>query len=497
LASGSGNSTKRTISRRKRIIFASIPIVAALLVVEIAARIYEAATREKVALVDPAELHRRDGEILVYVYGESTVWGFPLMEVGLVAQMQYLATLRNPGRRIRILNLGVPSIDSARLKTFVEDTIENRPDLAIVLCGHNEFLRPPVGRQPSGVLRHSAIARIASDVAARSALLLEDSTPEGLTKPLDRADGAFRLREEVYRENMAAIVETVRGRGVSVLLASPASNLRDWPPVFRRLARNGGDDAYEPSMERALAADAQGDVAALQSCVETWQDRRRGDAMVRFLQGRLRLAQEDHSGALRDFVFARDEDPIPCRMTSTLYEALRSVATDARVPYVDLAEALGDDIPDANLIVDNCHPTPEGAHRMAIALLRAAESADLLPAPATNAEPPVDEFLAAAGCVLGSPLRHRMLVENGKYAMRRPLYHYPIAERRLRQAALEYPQSWEVHANLATALLLQRRIDEGLDELQRAESLHGSPLDMTDVDTLPYLKVTLDALDRQ
>ena len=223
----------------------------------------------------------------------------------------------------------------------------------------------------------------------------------------------------------------------------------------------------------------------------------RADPMVRFLQGRLRLAKGDRSGALGDFVFARDEDPFPCRVSSTFNASLRGIAADAHVPFVDLQEALGDDLPGADLFGDNCHPTPEGARRMALALLRAAERAGLLPAPATDAEPAVEEFLAAAGCVSGSHLRLRMLLENGKYAMRRPFYHYPIAERFLRQAVREYQQSWEVHANLATALLLQRKIDGGFDELRCAEALHGGPLDLTDVETLPYLKVTLDALNRR
>lgn len=487
---------RNRLSSRRRVVFAAIPIAAAFLVLEIAARVFESAARDRVALVDPAELQRRDGEILVYVYGESTVWGFPLMEVGLVAQMQYLADLRHAGRQVRVLNLGVPGIDSTRLRDFVEDTVSNRPDLAIVLCGHNEFLRPPAGRSPPGLLRLSAIARVASDIAARSQLALTDSTPDGRTRPLAREDPAFHRREEVYGENMAGIVETVRDAGVPLLLASPASNLRDWAPVFRRLARAGGDDSYEASMERALVADAHGDLDALRSYVQAWQDRAPGDAMVRFLRGRLRWASGDRGGARDDFVAARDDDPIPSRMTSTLRESLRALAIHEAVVFVDLEDALGDDLPGSDLLVDNCHPTPEGAHRMAMALLRRAEEAGLLPAPAVDAHPAVDGFLAAAGYVPGSTLRHRMLLENGKYALRRPLYCYALAERHLREAVLEFPRSWEAHANLATALLLQRRVDEGFDELGRAEALHGGALDLTNVEAVPYLKVTLDALGR-
>jgi hypothetical protein len=250
-------------------------------------------------------------------------------------------------------------------------------------------------------------------------------------------------------------------------------------------------------MERALAADARGDLDALRSHVEAWRDRARGDAMVRFLRGRLRLASGDRNGARDDFVRARDDDPIPSRMTTSLRTSLRRVANDAQVPFVDLEDALGDDLPGSDLVVDNCHPTPEGAHRMALALLRRAEQGGLLPAATVDAHPAVDEFLAAAGCVPGSPLRLRMLLENGKYALRRPLYCYPLAERHLRESVLEFPGSWEAHANLATALLLQRRIDEGFDELRRAEVLHGGPLDLTNVESLPYLRVTLDAIARQ
>jgi lysophospholipase L1-like esterase len=496
------------VSRRRRLLFAVVPTVALLLVGEFVARaVRSAAPADDHAAVDFAEiarreeageLRRRGDETLIYVYGESTVWGIPVPEIGLVAQMQFYAARRHPGRAVRVVNLGVRSADSSQIRDLVERTIGNRPDLAVVLCGHNEFVRPP-GEEPlDGALRRSELAKAVHRVVSRASVSMgSPPVPPGRNAPVARSADFVAGRDARYRRNMTAVVSAAREERVPLVLATLPSNLRDWPPVFRRLAPADGDlarqDAYENAMLEALAADERRDVGALRAFVSAREAEFADDAMFLFLGGRLRFADGDGAGALADLTRARDVDPIPSRMSSSFLEFVRTLAREERTLFADLEAATADGtIPGADVIADNCHPTPEGARRMAAALLRTAEIAGVLPGPAADAWP-LEDFLRDVGYAPGSSLRLRYLVFNGQYAMRRPLYHYGVAARYLDAAVAEFPSAWVAHANLATLHLLTGDVDAGKRELDRAQALRGRPLDLADRETVPYLGEILEA----
>src|SRR3989442_3486185 len=90
----------------RRIVFALIPTIVVFLLLEGAARLYESSERRardvETRAAEPS-LARRGGEILVYVYGESTVVGTPVPEVWLVRQMEYYAAHRYPGTAVRFV----------------------------------------------------------------------------------------------------------------------------------------------------------------------------------------------------------------------------------------------------------------------------------------------------------------------------------------------------------------------------------------------------------
>lgn len=470
----------------KLVLLSLLPVAVIFTSLEMGARVYEHVDQT----LEGAELARRDHEILVYVYGESTVAGLPIPEVGFVRQMAYHAARRYPGTKVRFVNLGRPGIDSARLRAIFEATIGNRPDFAILLCGHNEYLSlelPPF-RQPF------ALVRVASRAVGRLSRVLRppELMPERLY-PADRASPTFRRKASIYVENMTAMVHAARAKGVPVMLGTLPSNLRDWPPVFRRLVRSVPDASYEPAMTEGLAAAERGDAAALRSVVMAREPRDAEDPMFRFLRGRLRLLDGDAARALEDLRYARDSDPFPWRASSTFNEHIRTLARDERTLFADLEEAVrAGGIPGFDLVTDNCHPTPEAGFRMAMALLKEAEHARILPAPAAD-DRSLSTFLADAGFASGTPLRLRYLLTNGTYVMKTPFFHFPIARRIFEQAAVESPKSWEVHANLATILLFEGRKDEGVEHLRLATELHGRPLDVANRAATPYLKEAVEA----
>jgi lysophospholipase L1-like esterase len=477
---------------RRRVVFALIPTIVLLLVLETAARLYERSdrdARERAEQTAEPNLKRRDGETLVYVYGESTVYGLPVPEVGLVRQLQHYASRRYPGRDVRFVNLGRKGIDSEGLLDLVEATIGMHPDLAIVLCGHNEFLHTaPRKRVVGGLVSWSATVRVASRLVVRTwpGLRTAEILPDHVVG-IDRASALFRNGQRHYFDDMTAIVRAARAEGVPVLLGTLPSNLRDWPPVFRRLLRPDGDPTDVSAMEEALAAANRNDASTLRSFVGGPAAKRPDDPMFRFLRGRLRLLEGDTAGAMADLVFARDEDPLPWRVSSVFNDFVRKLASDEQTLFADLdGEMRAGGVPGFELVADNCHPSPEGARLMALALLRATEAAGILPPPGPD---PCDlpAFLTAAGFVPGSALQLRYLLENGKYLMRSPDMNFAAARPVFELAVRESPQSWEARANLGTVLLIEGRRAEGTDAVRRATDLHGGPLDVSDRDALPYL----------
>jgi len=483
---------------RRRLVFALIPTVVVVLLLETAARVWEGAdraARARAARIEEPSLARRGHETLVYVYGESTVVGVPVPEVGLVRQMEHYVARACPGAAVRFVNLGRIGVDSEGLRDLFESTISVRPDLAIVLCGHNEFLRAaPRERMIGGLLSHSAMVRAGARLAAKAwpGVRTREILPEHLAG-VDRAGDLFRQKQRLYFENMSAVVRAARDAGVPLMLGTLPCNLRDWPPVFRRLDRPADDAADVAGMETALAAVNDGDVETLRSFVVGPAAARPDDPMFRFLRGRLRLFDGDAAGAMEDLVFARDQDPLPWRASSTFNDYVRTLARDERTLFVDVdAEFRADGVPGFDLLADNCHPSPEGARRMAQAILRAAATAGVLP-PSASERCDLTEFLIDAGFTPGSPLRLRYVLENGKYMMKTPNFDYRIARRIFEKAALEFPTSWEVQGNLATALFFERRRLEGMNALQRGDELFGGKLDVSDRDALPYL---FEALQR-
>jgi lysophospholipase L1-like esterase len=481
--------TKRS---RRRVVFALIPTIVVLLVLETAARLFERSdrdARERAEQTAEPNLARRGHEILVYVYGESTVYGLPVPEVGLVKQMQHYASRRYPGTDVRFVNLGRKGVDSEGLLDLVEATIGMHPDLAIVLCGHNEFLHAqPRKRIVGGLVSWSATVRVASRLIVRTwpGLRTAEILPDHVVG-IDRDSALFKNGQRHYFDDMTAIVRAARDADVPVLLGTLPSNLRDWPPVFRRLLRPDGDPADVNAMEAALAAANRNDAAGLRSFVAGPAARHPDDPMFRFLRGRLRLLEGDTAGAVSDLVFARDEDPLPWRVSSTFNDFVRKLARDEHTPFADLDEEMrAGGVPGFELVADNCHPTPEGARRMALALLGATERAGILPAPGPDACE-LSAFLTAAGFVPGSALRLRWLLENGKYMMRSPDMNFVAAHAVFDRAVRESPRSWEAHANLATMLLIEGRRAEGMAAFGQATELHGAPLDVSDREALPYL----------
>src|SRR5207253_1062258 len=81
------------------------------------------------------------GERRIFVYGESTIYGFPYDAANSTAcWLKVMLRDVAPGESVRVINFGRPGRGSYHLNAALEQTLRYQPDLVVLCVGHNEFL---------------------------------------------------------------------------------------------------------------------------------------------------------------------------------------------------------------------------------------------------------------------------------------------------------------------------------------------------------------------
>lgn len=289
------------------------------------------------------ELDNAGKTIDLYVLGGSTAAGEPYHpSLDLGRAVSHLFDARLGDRVIHVRNLarvGYSSEDVLRSARNIEPACADSPAVALVYCGHNEFLRYDVDHDLSKQTR--MLCDIPTVSAARRQTVLD-----------------------AYRDNIEQLVRWLREKGVTVILSTLVSNIADWEPnrsvasdlahrdAIQRLTLQAENEAQADQPEAALAAYRS--VLDLEPGF-AWAHKRAGD-MLR-LRG-------DNGTALEHFLAAKDLDGNPYRALESQNAALREIAREQDVPLADAAAAFAavatSRLVGFDLIIDNCHPNLRG-----------------------------------------------------------------------------------------------------------------------------------------
>jgi len=279
--------------------------------------------------------------------------------------------------------------------------------------------------------------------------------------------------QEQFRFSVNEMSALARTSGIPLFWVLPASNLRDWRPEA-----SVWDDRLpeRPRAERdaaALAArrlQAEGDLAGALAATDQALALDPSPASLYFLRGQL-LLQLQQPGALAALRQARDRDAVPIRITSPLLQILRATAAAGPVPALDaeaaLAAASPHGIVGSEMVLDYCHPSPEG-HRRIAALLLPAISRQLWP---TDPAPRVDaaallpaggEGADALSSAFGAAWAGQMQVRQGRL---------PEAAVLFRRALALDPGLATAHEGLGRVLAARGDTDAAIAELEEATRL--------------------------
>jgi len=300
---------------------------------------------------EPFAARKPDRGFRIFVLGESSAAGFPYPRNVTFSRLLG-DVLRDvlPGDSIEVINLGIAATNSFAMLDQAKEVADQHPDAVLIYAGHNEYYgalgaasRFSVPGGDRVVRVYLRLLRLRTVLALQRAIAAVRNRAAPAEKDLDAAslmemlarDREVPLQSERYdrgvrqfENNLEAIVGVFGKRGIPVLIASVASNLRDQPP---------------------FAAEA---------------NTRPGGANSVFEEARAALGRGDSTEAVRLFARARDLDVVRFRAPGQFNDVIRRVATRTGATYVPVAEALAAaspaGIPGSVMFLEHVHPSRLG-----------------------------------------------------------------------------------------------------------------------------------------
>jgi Flp pilus assembly protein TadD/lysophospholipase L1-like esterase len=341
------------------------------------------------------------GAYRIFCIGGSTTYGHPYADpTSFCGWLREMLPVADPSRRWELINCGGISYATYREALLMEELVHYEPDLFIILTGHNEFLEArtysniiqmPTALRGAGALlnrtRTGTALRMALDKLrhAPAAAPASNALPAEVETILERVAGpqAYHRDEagqksilDHYRFNLARMVDIAASAGAKVIFISPASSLRNCAP-FKSEHRPGMTEAelraWNGHFSRATQAAQAGhwtDCLAALDQAGRLDDRHAG---LHYLRGEALWKLERFPEARSAYIRARDEDICPLRALSRQLDSMGEIAAYRGAELVNFSNLLEErsahGVPGDDWFLDHVHPTIEGNHILALALL--------------------------------------------------------------------------------------------------------------------------------
>lgn len=235
----------------------------------------------------------RDPDLIrVYILGGSAALGFPHKNHGLDRLLAAQLRAALPSRRIEVINTAMTSVNSHVVYAVAKSIPEDSADYAVILMGNNEVVGPyGPGTFNQNFLRNIALIR-GIQTLKRTRIWQATESLIQRVRPTDAKDDLewqgmqmFTNRSvthddprmasvyDHYEDNLTGIVETLRTKGMHVVLSSVPVNLRhsapflsmrkpemsneqvdQWRELTRRGAKNSDEEKWTDAVTHFLAA---------------------------------------------------------------------------------------------------------------------------------------------------------------------------------------------------------------------------------------------------
>jgi len=348
-------------------------------------------------------VERHPEVIRVFILGGSAALGFPHKNHGLDRLLAAQLRAALPSREIEVINTAMTSVNSHVVYAVARSIPEDSADFAVILMGNNEV----VGPYGPGTLNQNFLANItlirgiqalkrtrtwqalnSLILQIRPADAMQELEWEGMQMFTNRGvtydDPRMASVYSHYEDNLTRIIETLRNKGMHVVLSSVPVNLRDSAPFlserspslseeqldqWRELTRRGAQSADEQNWDDA--------VTQFQAAVEI--DPEYADTHFRLATAFENLGE--FQKARTHYQRALDLDALRFRADTRINDIIQNVAANAEsdaFSFVDSAAAFEQASqpfqPGWNLLLEHVHYGFAGNHVLAAGISRSIVS---------------------------------------------------------------------------------------------------------------------------
>lgn len=301
-----------------------------------------------------------EGSYRIFILGGSTTAGFPYGNNVTFPRILHRRLLNAyPNKKIEVVNLSMTAINSYTMLDFMDEVLEQQPDLILIYAGHNEFYGAlGVSSMESlgkirGVVKlflnlqsyktYGLIRNITVDLLGLIRNSSEENKKSDKTqtemakivgnKEIPLGGDIYELGKKQFYENLTEIFEIAKNAGVKVLVSELVSNIRDQKP-FVSIEDGSTPSAYE-----------------------------------KYNEAKLLESKEKFEEAKKAYYSAKDLDALRFRATEEFNEVINSTANKFDIPVVPMKKHFEQNA--ANRLVGNSlmhehlHPKYKGYFVMA------------------------------------------------------------------------------------------------------------------------------------
>ncbi len=342
----------------------------------------------------------RSPELLrVYVLGGSAAQGFPYKNHGLDRLLATQLRAALPSRQIEVINTAMTSVNSHVVYAVARSIPKNSADFAVILMGNNEV----VGPYGPGTFNQNFLANItlirgiqalkrtriwqALDsliLQIRPADAKQDLAWEGMqmftSHGVSHDDPRMESVYGHYEDNLTSIIETLRNKGIHVLLSTVPVNLRHSAPFLSVHSPDVSEEQLDQWRELNSRASQSFDKENWDDAITGFQAALEIDHDYADTHFRLATAYENlgkFQKAKTHYERALDLDALRFRADTRINQIIRKVAASVEndaFSFVDSAAAFEQASqpfqPGWNLFLEHVHYDFSGNHILAAEISR-------------------------------------------------------------------------------------------------------------------------------
>ncbi|MEW6711922.1 MAG: tetratricopeptide repeat protein [Candidatus Riflebacteria bacterium] len=309
----------------------------------------------------------------VFILGESAARGEFLADFSFARMLHAALQKQYPGKKIEVINTGIPAINSWIIREITKEIINYHPDLAIIYAGHNEFIGP---YGPGSIFSGQSSRNMANLGIFASSLhmiqLLKSINASSESIPgwrgldmfshinIEPGNPAIQQAEKNWLHNLEEALAVLKENSVKTIVCSVPVNTLDCAPFN---SRSAGED-FEKIVSIMGDLYHEKEWGQIEQTFNANSSSFAEHALANWLVAHARLNLGKLTEARESFHKALNLDCFKVRASDSLNAAARQASEKANAMFIDLstkfAEVSRNGLTGIDLVYDHVHLTESG-----------------------------------------------------------------------------------------------------------------------------------------